>query len=387
MTNRPPSLMRRHRAVTGTDVRPAVPVQQSYTVSPTGLAQLLGITATGTSVAATESTVTGLPAVQAGIDMVAHAVAAMMTDADQYAGDGTPYPVRSNVVARPSTLLGSFEFWTQAVDTAMKRGNYVAILADYTDDGFPQQVVPVHPDNVTVDDTSGFPVYDIAGTPYRWDQVVHVRHGAPVGSFWGCGVVERYRLALNSQLAQAEYGRQSFTSGGVPSAHIQLDKAVVSADEVSDVDTRWSTKFGDGSRKPVVTGKAISVTPLSWSPHDAEFIESRRMSVAEAALMCGLDPSDLGASIGGSGLTYANLTDRQLSRIVSGFMPWLRLFEEAWTDLLPGMDYVKGSPEALLRSSTSERYANYEAGVRLGLFTTTELRELERRPVAESEEA
>lgn len=359
--------------------RPPEPIPPTSTLSSAGVAALLGLEPASSNVAVSESSVTGLPAIQSGVDLVAHAVGAMMADADVFAPDGTQLDTPP-IIHRPTTLLGSFEFWTQLVDTLMKRGNYVAILADYDAMGYPRQAVPVHPDAVSLDDSTGIPTYTIHGREYRWDEVLHIRHGAPVGSFWGCGIVERYRLAVSRQLHEAEYGRSAFASGGVPSAVIQLDKATVTHSEAEAVQERWIERHGSGTRKPTVIGKALSITPLSWSPEDAEFIEARRLSVAEAALMCGLDPSDLGASIGGSGLTYANLTDRQLARVLSSFMPWMRLIEESFSDQLPGRSFVRGSVEALLRSSTRERFETYEIGQRIGVYTTEELRELERRP-------
>lgn len=383
--NRPPSKLA--RAARPRPLRTPEPIPSSHSLSAYGLAELLGTLTPESKVTASEGTVTGLPAVQAGVDMVAHAVAAMMTDADVYDAGGVAVDPLPAVVDRPAVLLGSYEFWTQCVDTLMKRGNYVAVRADTDRDGYPRQVVPVHPDSVSLDDSTGIPVYTIGGSEYQWDEVLHVRHGAPVGRLWGAGIVERYRWHVGEQLAQAEYGRTSFATGGVPSAHVQLDKPTVSQDETDDVDTRWAEKFGNGVRKPLVTGKAISITPLSWSPHDAEYVESKRINVAQAAFMCGLDPADLGASIAsGGGLTYANLTDRQLARILQSFMPWMRLVEEAWSDLLPGRTVVKGNPEALLRSSTLERFQVYQIGRDLGVYTTDELRELERRPTIQTEE-
>ena len=140
--------------------------------------------------------------------------------------------------------------------------------------------------------------------------------------FPGRGIVEKYRTALERQLGEQEYGRTAFTSGGVPTVHVQLDRADVPDEVAEDIDDRWQERFGNGVRKPLITGKAISVKELTWSPEDAEWVENRKTSVGEAALMCGLHPADLGASLGGS-LDYANLTDRQLSRVLQSFSPWM----------------------------------------------------------------
>lgn len=379
--NRPPSIMATMDRARPRGVRPPVAIPPTSSISGNALASLLGIEVPSTATVS-EQSVTGIPAVQSGIDMIAHGVAAMMVDADCFdrtadghvEGDPPPF------VARPSTLLGGFEFYVQLIDCLMKRGNWIGIKADFDTDGYPRQLVPVHPDAASLDDSTGFPIYTIGSAVYRWDEVVHLRHAAPVGSFWGQGVVERYRKAVQRNLYEAEYANNAFASGGVPSAVIQLDKPTVTDDEAEAVQSRWLERHGDGSRKPAVTGRALNITPLSWSPEDAEFIESRRLSIAEGALMVGLDPADLGASIGGGGLTYANLTDRTLSRVVNSFSPWMRIVEEGWSQMLPSTKYVRGKIEALLRSSTKDRYEMYAVGLDLGIYTPEELRELERRP-------
>lgn len=383
-TTRPEPLMRHHRphlvdrASTPRGIRPPEPIPVAHSVSAEGLAALLGLTPLVGNTTVNETTVSGLAAVEAGVDMVAHAVAAMMSEAQAFDADGNEIEVPS-IVARPTPLYGSFEFYYMLVHVLMKHGNAPGILADFDDAGYGRQVVPAHPSVVSLDDSSGLPLYKINGADYDWSEVVHVRHGAVWGALWGCGIVEKYRNALQRQLAEQEYGRTSMMSGGIPSAHVQLDKATATDDEAEAIDTRWNERFGSGVRKPLVSGKAISITPLSWSPEDADWVEARKMSVGEAALVCGLHPSDLGASLGGD-LDYANLTDRQLSRVVQSFMPWMRLIEEAWSDLLPGRSYVRGRVEALLRTSMQERFEIYKLGQELGIYTGPELRELERRP-------
>lgn len=380
---RPTSVMRHRRPelvnrATPRGVRPPEPIPPGYSISAEGLASLLGITPTLSNTTVDERSVSGLAAVESGVDMVAHAVAAMMSEAQCFDAAGEEVDVPP-VVARPTPLYGAYEFWAGLVHVIMKRGNGLGVLADFDADGWARQTVPCHPDAASLDDSTGIPVYTVNGESYGFDEVVHVRHGAPWGSLWGLGIVEKYRLALQRQLAEQEYGRTSMMAGGVPSAHVQLDKATVDDDEAEAIDTRWNERFGSGVRKPLVSGKAISITPLSWSPEDADWAENRKTSVGEAALICGLHPADLGASLGGD-LDYANLTDRQLSRVLQSFSPWMRLIEEAWTDLLPGRTIVRGRVEALLRTSMADRFSIYKTGHELGIYTTPELRELERRP-------
>lgn len=374
-----PELVEHRQVSLDRALRPPQPIQPVHGQSYDGLAALLGLTelpAFATTV--TENNVTGLAAVQSGIDMIAHAVATMMVEAECFNPAGEQIDTAA-VITRPTTLMGAFEWYTGLVDVLMKRGNGLALQADFDNAGYPRQAVPVHPDAVSLDDSSGIPVYTIGNGKYLWDEVLHVRHGAPWGSLWGRGIIARYRLALQRHLAEQEWGRSGFMNAGVPSVVISLDKDVVTDPEAEAVKNRYTGITGGATREPIVVGRLMKVEPISWDPEDAEWAENRRVSAGEAALICGLHPADLGASLGGS-LDYANITERQLARVLQSFSPWMRLVEEAMSDLMPGGNYVRGKVEALLRTSTKERFEIYTLGKALGIYTDEELRIEERRP-------
>lgn len=379
--NFPPPTLEDYDRARPRGVRPPAPMPTTVEMNGELLAKILGFDTP--TVQVSESTVRGLPAAGAGVQMVAHAVATMMTKGKVRTAAGALDTYRPPIIERPYPLMGSFEFWYQLVECLMMRGNYIAVPTDFDLDGWARQVVPIHPDAVTMEMTFGLPRYRIGAAVFAWDEILHIRHKAPVGTLWGQGIVEQYRKALRGQLYEQNYGESAYSSGGVPSAVISLDTGgkPVPQEVTDQVAADWATIHG-GVRRPAVVPNAMGITPLSWSPKDAMFIEATQMSVAEAALMCGLDPADLGASIGGSSMTYANLTDRQLSRILQSFAPWRTLVEEAWSDLLPGGNQFEGDPMALLRTSTKETYETHKLAQEIGVETPAETRELLGRPPA-----
>jgi phage portal protein BeeE len=336
------------------DERSPTPLPQPGTISqvdPAVLASLLGIEM-GSNVYLSETSAGGIPALSAGVDKVANACAAMLTQAQVYNGvEQIPSPL---IVSRPSPLFGSFELYSSIVRTLMMRGNYIALITSYDSDGNAEQFAPIHPDAVTLDTTSGYPVYEVEGVRFDYNSIFHVRSHAPVGGLWGRGIIERYRTALSGQLYEQNFGLTSFKSGAVPTAVVQLDTKLPTQEQVDAVNSSWQSAHGGGTRKPLVTGTALNITPLSWSPHDAEFIEAKKLSIAEAALLCGLRPEDLGAAIGGQGLTYGNRSDDSIQRIIDSYTPWTVLVEQALGDLLPVGVSVRARPEALLRMSVKE---------------------------------
>jgi phage portal protein BeeE len=130
----------------------------------------------------------------------------------------------------------------------------------------------------------------------------------------------------------------------------------------------------------------MEYTPITWNADDAQFIESQQLTVAQIALMFGLHPSDLDASVGGSGLTYANRADNILERVAEAYTPVMLPIEQAWSRLIPGKNFVRGNVEALLRSTTMQRYEAHALAQQIGLETEDETRAIEGKPPAPKED-
>lgn len=372
-------------AVADRALRPPVPAPNYGPDQQHALATLLGATQLPTP-SVSETTVRGLPAAGFCVDLVANAVATMMVEAKVIrAGAELVDDDRPSLVACPNALIDEFDFWYQVAASTIMAGNYVALPADFDTAGWARQAVPIHPSAVSLDQSTGFPRYRIGdlGT-FEWDEVIHVARKRPVGSYWGMGVVEQFRRQWSVVLHQQSYELNSFATGGIPSAVVQLDVAKVEETVAKQVQDDWIERHGAGNRKPAVVPRTMTVTPLSWSPEDAEFIEARQLSIAECAYMMGLNPGDIGAVIasGGSTLTYENLNARQLARLVDSYSPLMQRIERTWSRWLPNGSKVRGNPEALQRMSTKERLELRKLGQEIGIETPEESRELEGRPPA-----
>lgn len=365
--------------------RPPVPnpVPNASTDQEYSLATLLGQTVV-TTPAVTESTVRGLPAAGYCSDLIANACAAMMVDAQVFSGDDTELD-RPPIVDCPNVLIDEFDFWWQVFDALIKHGNYVALPADFDENGYPRQAVPIPRAAVHVDDSAGLPVYDITGLGrFAHDEVIHIARRRPVGSSWGLGVVEQYRRQWQTLLHQQSYQLNSHATGAIPSAVVTLDVNKVEGEVALQVQNDWIEAHGAGNRKPAVVPRTMKIEPLSWSPEDAQFLESRQLSIGETAYMFGLHPADIGAVIatGGSTMTYENLSTRQLARLIDSYNPYLARVERSWSRLTPGAVKVRGNPDALQRMSTRERYELRQLAQAIGIETSAESRVLERRPPA-----
>lgn len=366
---------------------PPIPVPSS-TYDPYQMAWLMGQLPDSPPLRlpVSEKTLLGLPAAHAAVSKIANAVAQMMCAADVFGADGrTPVGVPS-IVIEPNPGYDAFTFWKEVASTALMRGNYVALKTAPDRQGYPTMVqpIPIGAAHAYVDE-AGYVVYEINGDHYEPDDVVHIRIGVTFpGDPWCVGVVEAFRRGLGGMLAQQGMANSVFENGAVPSVHLQVDVPNLGADQAALTRRNWEGAHA-GRRGTGVTGKNVSVTPLSWSADDAQFLETQQFSVAQAALMFGLRPEDLGATVGGSSLTYGNRTDDAIQRITDAYVPVMMPIEQAWSRLIPGRNFVRGNAEALLRSTTKERYEVHALAQQIGVETVDETRDIEGKPKLDPE--
>lgn len=336
-----------------------------------------GVSDTTLSGYATEQSLTGLPAADYCLNLIANAVAQMLKHGHVNGTEARPL-----ICDRPNLLYpGSYEFWYEAVATCIVHGNYIALVAEVDTDGYALQVQPVHPSIVSLRLVGGFPVYTINGRDYSWRQVVHVRGFTVPGSRWGIGVLERHRRHLTAAYDEQTAHRTNVAHGG-PKLVVSLDTpGMPNQDELDRLSAAWTTKYASGKREPAFLPRTMQVQPVLWTPEEAEFLESRSLTIAETAFIFGISPALLTASVGnGSALTYANLQERTKALVIDSYGPWLHRFEDVWSDLLPEGERFEGNVEALLRMTPEERMHVHILAQQAGIETQDESRAIYGKP-------
>lgn len=331
--------------------------------------------------AATEQSVTGIPAAWKCLNFIANA-AASCAPPIEFDSAGERVTPLSNVVERPWAFITAHEYWVQALTAALLFGNFIGINIDIDPDtGYPRQCMPVHPNDVALMLIDGMPVYSWAGEAFGWDEVTHVRGYTSPGSLWGVGVIEAFRKVWENMLNLAQYGAGTYVTAAENSVIIQVDRPELTEAQATQIQDAWVARHGSGVRRPAVLPRSMTVSPLSFSPADAQYLESQQLGIAQVAFMFGMDPTDLTATIGSAGsITYANREQREIERLTHAVGPWLRRFEQAWADLLPGRRNMRFNVENLLRTDTMTRMQSTEIALRAGVFTLNDARNVEKLP-------
>lgn len=335
---------------------------------------------TGAPLYATPSTVAGLPAAARALNMIA-GIICQLPLMDRRA-DGS-YWDTPPVLDDPWPSSGRAEWISYIVHSALMLGDAIAIPADYDADGYARQLIPLDPRQVDIYAEDGQIWYDLIlrnGDRFRLTRsdVFHVK-GLFLTSdlLRGIGVVTMHRAEWQAKLALQRYGANAYSGGGVPSGIVKVHLREVSEAQAQGIKADWMMAFAD--RVPAILSDLMDFTPISWSPEDAQYLDSAKLSVADIACMFNLDPTDLDATYGAS-MTYANREQRAYDRLLSSIGPLIVRIEQAFRFILPRGHSAYFDRSVLLWSDAQTRAYVQQTGITDGTLTINEARKANGLP-------
>ena len=252
------------------------------------------------------------------------------------------------------------------------------------DDGEVIALSVLDPTQVEVGSIAGLPEYRIGSAVYGHLDLLPIRGMTLGSSERGISPLTAARLVVDGGRKAQEFGSALHANSAVPPAIIELPESG-NATIAREVGKLWNETHGgtaNAGKVGVLMGGA-SLKTIAVNPADAEWLDSKKFSVAEIARFFGVPPhliADASNSTSwGSGLAEQNLAFGQFS-----LRPWSERIEEGLGRLFalsadPDL-FVKLNLDALLRSSLSDRYASYKVGIESGFLTVNEARELEDLP-------
>lgn len=345
---------------------------------------------TPSGVPVTEETAFQLLAVAACVRILSTAVSGLPFDAVRMQGAlrrtlEPPPPI----VADPFGGANSSAFPTQRqgfgqlMVSLLLRGNGYGAVIERDRLLRPKRVRVLHPDRVKCSwdpKGSGSRVYAINRQPVDAEDIVHLMGMAYPESPVGMSVLTYARNAIGLGLAAEEFGSKFFGSGAHMSGIIEVP---------GDLDkerARGLKESFSASHAGLQNSHAVGVLsggakwqPISVSPEDAQFLGTRAAQNLDIAMLFGVPPHMLGQ------VDRTTSWGKGIEEQVLGFLkftlaPWLQIFEDGWSAMLPKPQVARFNPDALLRTDTSGRYAVYTLARNAALMTPDEIRALENLP-------
>lgn len=283
---------------------------------------------------------------------------------------------------------GRQDFVYQLMYSWLYRGNiYGDILSRLAGDrGHIKQMLLHHPDKVSGGIVDGQVEWFAEGKSIPRTRMYHKRAFQVPGQVLGQSVIERNANAVGQSISATRFGKGWFDADANPTGILRNNLTSITPEQGRPIRDRFMAALR-GNREPIVVGRGWEFTTISITPEESQFLQTMGWSEAQCARLFGPGvPQLLGYEVGGS-LTYANINDFDITFLKYSMDKWLRRTERVLTDFLPKPQFAEIERDALLQSSTYQRYQAYALALQGGAWKTAdEVRELENLPPLPEEE-
>lgn len=319
----------------------------------------------------------------AGARLLADMVASLPLDQYRKLPAGRPQKMTLGPLFTKPAVYGTIYDWLhQAMTSLVLTGNAWGLVTGRDGYGFPSGIEWLPPDRVEVVNDQEQPwnplrarIY-FEGAQMGRDDLFHVRAFTVPGRIEGLSPLRLFMELIQSGQDAVGYGASWFRSGGFPPGTFQNQEIEIDQPSADEIRRRLTSSIQ--RREPLVYGRDWEYKPLSVPPNEAQFVEALQMNATQIAAVLGIPPDRVGGSRGDS-LTYNTVELNEIELLTDTIRPWLVRLETAFFDCLPQQQYVRFNPDAMLRTTTLERYQVYQLARNMGLATADEIRELEER--------
>lgn len=364
---------------------------------------LLGGNRSASGQVVTEATALNVAAVWTGVQWRSRLLAALPVDVIERVGDRQRHPRPTHPVARllsqPNSWQTRPELFAMLEAHRLLRGNAYAwknrvrdLNAPRGADGeFPlrtTELIPMHPDQIEILDTysdlGGILTYRLhprKGSPpidFAADEVLHLRSLSTDGRL-GRSFITDLRETIGGALATQEHANSLWSRDATPSIVLKHPKTL--SDKAKDsLETSWEATYGRGAekRRVAVIEEGMDITPISLTPEDGQFLETRQDLRAEIAAALMVPPHLMGlsekATSWGSGIEQQNIGLVKLT-----LQPDLTVWEERLRrDLiaLPDKYQIKFNPAALMRGDAISQGQFFRTMREIGAMSANDVREM-----------
>lgn len=324
------------------------------------------------------------------IDVLATAVSTTPVDVVRYVGKSrqevSPTPV---LVASPSSVIDQDVWLYQLIESMCTDGNGFGIVYAVDAAGRPSRVEIVSPTVVTerrvVD---GVPQARVDGNLHKvfpFGDLFHVPGKMTrAGSVFGENVLEKAQATIGAALAAREYSTRTFGDGGVPVGRWKSDQELTAA-QAEQLKAAYRRVVA-GSREPMVTGSGLEWEALSIDMEQTQFLDVMKFAIEEACRFFRVPPAMVYAATSGQSVTYANVSQADLSFLKWSVDGYMVRVERKLTGLLARPQIVKFNRNAFLRADAETRSQIVDRRLRNKTMSVNEARALEDEPPFDGDE-
>ena len=289
-----------------------------------------------------------------------------------------PNPEMTSFVFR-ETLMTHLLLWGNAYAQIIRNGKGEVIA-----------LYPLMPNKMEVDrDENGrlyysytrsseeAPTMEGSTVTLRPEDVLHIP-GLGFDGLVGYSPIAMAKNAIGMAIACEEYGAKFFANGAAPSGVLEHPGTIKDPARVRE---SWNSTFGGSanSGKVAVLEEGMKYTPISISPEQAQFLETRKFQINEIARIFRVPPHMVGDLEKSS---FSNIEQQSLEFVKYTLDPWVIRWEQSLArSLFSATDkknlFFKFNVEGLLRGDYQSRMAGYATARQNGWMSANDIRELE----------
>ena len=336
-----------------------------------------------------------MTAVYACVRILSEAIAGLPLHLYRYDEDGskskaTDHTLYSLLHDEPNPEMTSFVFRETLMTHLLLWGNaYAQIIRNGK--GEVLALYPLMPNKMQVDrDDSGQLYYtysrskeeanakdnesSVKLSPY---DVLHIP-GLGFDGLVGYSPIAMAKNAIGMAMACEEFGAKFFANGASPSGVLEHPGILKDPAKVRD---SWNAAYGGSanSHKVAVLEEGMKYSPISISPNEAQFLETRKFQINEIARIFRVPPHMVGDLEKSS---FSNIEQQSLEFVKYTLDPWVIRWEQSLSRALFSPDekhtyFFKFNVEGLLRGDYQSRMTGYATARQNGWMSANDIRELE----------
>lgn len=362
---------------------------------------LLGYSSSGKRV--NERTSMQMTAVYACVRILSEAIASLPLQLYRYTDDGgkekaVDHPLYFLLHDEPNSEMTSFVFRETIMTHLLLWGNaYAQVIRNGK--GEVIGLYPLMPDRITVDrDENGRLYYEYmvstddamkskdSKVRLSPEEVLHIP-GLGFDGLVGYSPIAMAKNAIGLAIATEEYGSKFFANGAAPSGVLEHPGTLKDPSRVRE---SWQETFGGSknANKVAVLEEGMKYTPISISPNEAQFLETRKFQIDEIARIFRVPPHMVGDLDKSS---FNNIEQQSLEFVKYTLDPWVCRIEASMNRRLLSENekkvyFFKFNVDGLLRGDYQSRMQGYAIGRQNGWMSANDIRELENlTPISEEE--
>jgi HK97 family phage portal protein len=335
-----------------------------------------------------------MTAVYACVRILAEAIASLPLHLYQYGEannkvKATDHPLYRLLHDEPNEEMTSFVFRETLMTHLLLWGNaYAQIIRNGK--GEVVSLYPLMPNRMQVDrDTHGKLYYQYTRSAEDAptatgltvilppSEVLHIP-GLGFDGLVGYSPIAMAKNAIGMAIACEEFGAKFFANGAAPSGVLEHPGIIKDPARVRET---WQGQFGGSSNsgKVAVLEEGMKYTPISISPEQAQFLETRKFQINEIARIFRVPPHMVGDLEKSS---FSNIEQQSLEFVKYTLDPWVIRWEQALSRALIHTEeksnlFFRFNVEGLLRGDYQSRMSGYATARQNGWMSANDIRTLE----------